>query len=105
MDIKALDAEFIAGTYKRNPLVAVSGKGAAIYDENGREYIDLGSGIAVNSFGVNDEVWVAAVEEQLHKLQHISNLYYTQPQAELAQMLCGATGMKKVFFLGEKSLF
>ncbi len=98
MDIKALDTEFIAGTYKRNPLIAVSGKGAAIYDENGREYIDLGSGIAVNSFGVNDEVWVAAVEEQLHKLQHISNLYYTQPQAELAQMLCGATGMNKVFF-------
>ena len=98
MDIKELDKTYIAGTYGRAPLVAVSGKGAKVYDENGKEYIDLGSGIAVDTFGVCDEEWIAAVEEQLHKLQHLSNLYYTEPQAKLAEMLCQKTGMKKVFF-------
>ncbi len=96
--IKELDHEYIAGTYRRNPLVAVSGKGALIIDESGKEYIDLGSGIAVNTFGVCDDIWVAAVEEQLHKLQHFSNLYYTEPQVQLAQMLCERSGMKRVFF-------
>lgn len=98
MDIKELDKEYIAETYGRAPLVAFSGKGAKIFDENGKEYIDLGSGIAVDTFGVCDEQWIAAVEGQLHKLQHISNLYYTEPQVQLAKMLCERTGMKKVFF-------
>ena len=98
MDIKELDKEYIAGTYGRAPLVAVSGKGAKVLDEDGKEYIDLGSGIAVNSFGVCDDEWVAAVEAQLHQLQHLSNLYYTQPQVKLAQALCERTGMKRVFF-------
>lgn len=98
MDIKELDNEYIAGTYGRAPLVAVSGKGAKIFDESGKEYIDLGSGIAVDTFGVCDEQWIAAVEGQLHKLQHLSNLYYTEPQVQLAKMLCERTGMKKVFF-------
>ena len=98
MDIKELDKTYIAGTYGRAPLVAVSGKGALVYDENGKEYIDLGSGIAVDSFGICDDEWTAAVEAQLHKLQHLSNLYYTEPQAKLAQMLCERTGMRKVFF-------
>ena len=98
MDTINQDKTYIAATYGRAPLVAVSGRGALIRDEIGREYIDLGSGIAVDSFGVCDEPWIAAVEAQLHKLQHISNLYYTQPQALLAQMLCERTGMKKVFF-------
>lgn len=92
------DKIYIAGTYSRAELVAVSGKGALILDENGKEYIDLGSGIAVDTFGVCDTEWIAAVEAQLHKLQHISNLYYTKPQAELAQLLCERTGMKRVFF-------
>lgn len=98
MDIKELDKTYIAATYGRAPLVAVSGKGAKIYDENGKEYIDLGSGIAVDTFGVCDEAWISAVETQLHKLQHLSNLYFTEPQARLAKMLCEKTGMKKVFF-------
>ena len=67
-------------------------------DETGKQYIDLGSGIAVNTFGVADEVWQQAVIAQLGKVQHTSNLYYTEPCAVLAKMLCQRTGMKKVFF-------
>ena len=98
MDTVLQDKSYVASTYGRAPLIAVSGKGAVIKGENGREYIDLGSGIAVNTFGVCDEPWIAAVEEQLHSLQHLSNLYYTRPQAALAQLLCEKTGMEKVFF-------
>lgn len=98
MDIKALDKEHIAETYARLPLLAQRGKGATIYDEAGKEYIDLGSGIGVNAFGACDEAWISAVTAQLHQLQHLSNLYYTEPQARLAALLCEKTGMKKVFF-------
>ena len=90
--------KYVANTYAHSPLAAVGGKGAVLADEDGKEYIDLGSGIAVDTFGFCDGEWIAAVEAQLHKLQHISNLYYSQPQAELAAMLCEKTGMKKVFF-------
>lgn len=98
MYIKALDQEYIAHTYARFPVQLVSGKGAVLKDETGKEYIDLAGGIAVNVFGAADTEWVAAVTEQLNKLQHTSNLYYTEPCARLAQMLCERTGMKKVFF-------
>ena len=98
MNTKELDAAYIAPTYKRFPLEIVSGKGSLVYDETGREYIDLGSGIAVTGFGVADSVWQQAVIEQLGKVQHMSNLYYTAPCAKLAEMLCQKTGMKKVFF-------
>lgn len=98
MDIIALDKEHIAGTYARLPLIAQRGKGATIYDEAGKEYIDLSSGIGVNAFGACDEEWVAAVTAQLHQLQHLSNLYYTEPQVKLATLLCEKTAMKKVFF-------
>jgi len=98
MNIKELDTTYVAGTYKRFPLEIVSGKGSLVYDENGKEYIDLGSGIAVTSFGVADEAWQQAVIEQIGKVQHMSNLYYTEPCAKLAEMLCKRTGMKKVFF-------
>ena len=98
MNTKELDSAYVAGTYKRFPLEIVSGKGSLVYDENGKEYIDLGSGIAVTSFGVADEAWRQAVTEQIGKVQHMSNLYYTAPCAKLAEMLCQKTGMKKVFF-------
>ena len=98
MNTKELDSAYVAGTYKRFPLEIVSGKGSLVYDENGKEYIDLGSGIAVTSFGVADEAWRQAVTEQIGKVQHMSNLYYTAPCAKLAAMLCQKTGMKKVFF-------
>lgn len=98
MDTKQLDSLYVAPAYSRFPLELCSGKGARLYDEKGRMYIDLGAGIAVNIFGACDETWVAAVTEQLGKLQHSSNLYYTAPGAELAKILCERTGMKKVFF-------
>ncbi len=98
MRIKEADKEFIANTYARFSLALVSGKGSLVYDEDGKEYIDLGTGIAVNTFGIGDSEWVSAVTEQLGKIQHTSNLYYSEPCAKLAQMLCERTGMKKVFF-------
>lgn len=98
MSTKINDSKYIANTYARFPLEIVSGKGSLVYDENGKEYIDLGTGIAVNSFGVADDSWLAAVTAQLGKLQHSSNLYYTKPCTELAKTLCERTGMKKVFF-------
>ena len=98
MDIIELDKEYVANTYTRSPFVASVGSGAIITDENGKDFIDLGSGIGVNAFGACDSEWIKAVETQLHKLQHISNLYYTEPQAQLAKLLCEKTGMKKVFF-------
>ena len=98
MSIQKIDREYVAGTYNRFPVEIVSGKGSLVYDETGREYIDMGSGIGVTSFGIADEVWQAAITEQIGKVQHMSNLYYTQPCANLARMLCEKTGMKKVFF-------
>lgn len=98
MNIKEIDNKYIANTYARFPLDLVSGKGALLYDGSGRQYIDMGSGIGVNAFGIADEEWISAVTQQLSKLQHTSNLYYTEPCAKLAQLLCSRTGMKKVFF-------
>lgn len=98
MDIKQIDKEYIAGTYARFPVQLACGKGALIKDENGKEYIDLGAGIAVNTFGYADDEWTAAVTAQLGKCQHTSNLYYSEPCALLAKTLCERTGMKKVFF-------
>ena len=92
------DKTYVASTYARFPVEIVSGKGAVLTDRDGKEYIDLGSGIAVNTLGVADEGWKAAVVAQLDSLQHASNLYYTAPCAKLAEALCERTGMKKVFF-------
>ena len=97
-DLKAIDTAYVAGTYKRFPVEIVSGKGSLVYDETGKEYIDMGSGIGVTAFGIADDEWIAAVTVQLGKVQHMSNLYYTEPCARLAEMLCTRTGMKKVFF-------
>ena len=97
-NIRLLDQSFVAGTYARFPLLLEHGKGSLVYDENEKEYIDLATGIAVNAFGYADEQWQAAVCAQLGKLQHSSNLYYTEPCAVLASMLCERAGMKRVFF-------
>jgi len=98
MNIIETDKKYVAGTYGRFPLQLVKGKGAVAWDENGKQYIDLGSGIAVNIFGYADDAWIAAVTAQLNTIPHSSNLYYTEPCAKLAEMLCKRTGMKKVFF-------
>ena len=97
-EIKDKDSRYIAGTYNRFQTDLYSGNGATLWSESGKKFVDFGSGIAVNSFGVNDEEWKKAVIDQLNKVQHASNLYYTRPQAELAQLLCEKTGAKKVFF-------
>lgn len=98
MSITSNDKQFVANTYARFPIELVSGKGAILKDSNGKEYIDLGSGIAVNIFGVADDEWQKAVTHQLSVLPHTSNLYYSEPCSTLAELLCERTGMKKVFF-------
>lgn len=98
MTISELDSKYIASTYNRFPVEIVSGKGSVYTDVNGKEYIDMGSGIGVNVFGANDEGWKNAVTNQLNKIQHTSNLYYTEPCAKLSELLCQRTGMSKVFF-------
>ncbi|WP_101913319.1 acetylornithine/succinylornithine family transaminase [Megasphaera vaginalis (ex Bordigoni et al. 2020)] len=95
---KELDKEYIVNVYNRLDVVLDHGKGAVLYDTDGKEYIDLSAGIAVNVFGVSDDAWQAAVIAQLQKLSHISNVFYTEPQVLLAEKLCQRTGMKKVFF-------
>ena len=97
-EIKELDDSYIERTYNRFQIDICRGNGATLYSEDGVKYVDFGSGIAVNTFGVNDESWKKAVIEQLNAVQHTSNLYYTRPQTELARSLCLRTGAKKVFF-------
>lgn len=98
MSIIELDNEYVAHSYGRFPVEIEKGKGSILYSTDNKEYIDLTSGIGVTSFGFNDETWKNAVIEQISKVQHTSNLYYTAPCAELAKLLCEKTGMKKVFF-------
>ena len=98
MSITKIDQAYVANTYKRFPVEIVSGKGSKVFDTEGKAYVDMGSGIGVTAFGFGDEAWMAAVTDQLGKVQHTSNLYYTEPCAKLAQLLCEKTGMKKVFF-------
>ncbi len=97
-EIMIRDAEYVAGTYGRYPVEIVSGEGSVLIDSDGKEYTDLGTGIAVNTFGVADPGWRRAVEAQLGLVQHTSNLYYTEPCVALAEVLCRRAGMKKVFF-------
>ncbi len=98
MDIQKMCETYVANTYKRYPVTFTRGEGAHLWDENGKKYIDLGSGIAVNIFGVSDPQWAEAVTRQIHALPHTCNLYYAEPCARLAEMLCERTGMQKVFF-------
>ncbi len=96
--LQQADKEYVAGTYARFPVEIVSGKGSLVYDSYGKEYIDMGSGIGVTAFGIADDIWKNAVCEQASKVQHMSNLYYTEPCTKLAETLCKRTGLKKVFF-------
>lgn len=98
MNTKELDNEYVAHTYGRFNVCLDKGKGSTLYDEDGKKYIDFGSGIGVTAFGICDDEWKKAVTQQLDKVQHTSNLYYTAPCAKLAKMLCEKSGMKKVFF-------
>ena len=97
-EIIETDKQYVAATYNRFPVEIVSGKGSIVRDSSGKEYIDMGSGIGVTSFGIADSEWKKAVTAQLDAVQHMSNLYYTEPCADLAKELCTRTGLKKVFF-------
>ena len=97
-DIISTDKQYVANTYNRFPIELVSGKGSRVVDTDGKEYIDMGTGIGVTSFGYSDDLWTEAVSKQAATLQHTSNLYYTEPCALLAKTLCEKTGFKKVFF-------
>ena len=92
------DNKYVANTYARFPVEIAYGKGSTLYSPDGKKYIDMGSGIGVTAFGIRDDEWKNAVINQLDKVQHTSNLYYTSPCADLAELLCNKTGMKKVFF-------
>lgn len=98
MTVKETDNSYVAHTYKRYDLCIDRGCGASLYDENGKKYIDFGSGIAVNTFGACDKKWTEAVTNQINKIAHTSNYYYTAPCASLAKLMCEKTGMKSVFF-------
>lgn len=98
LDIKEKDSEYISSTYNRFQIAVASGEGATVTDVEGKKYIDFTSGIGVNVFGMNDETWKNAVVEQINKVQHACNLYYTEPQTRLAELLCKKSGAKKVFF-------
>ncbi len=97
-EIKDRDRKYILGTYARNDLCIVRGSGSTCYSPEGKKYIDFSSGIGVNSLGYSDAGWAEAVAKQLHTVQHTSNLFYTEPCGELAEMLINRTGYDKVFF-------
>lgn len=98
MNTKQMDQTYVAGTYGRFDVAMEQASGALYTDEDGKRYIDFGSGIGVTLFGACDPEWTAAVTAQLMALGHTSNLYYTAPQTQLALLLCARTGLKKVFF-------
>jgi len=90
--------DHVVQSYGRYPLAMKKGQGRRCVDEDGKEYIDLGSGIGTNSLGYCDEKWADAVCAQVRTLQHNSNYYYTEVQAEFAEKLCETAGYKSVFF-------
>ena len=98
MDVKQTDKKYIMGTYGRYDIELTHGKGSTVFSNDGKKYIDFGSGIAVNTFGFADPEYISAVTAQLNKIQHSSNYYYTEPCARLAELLCTRTGMSRVFF-------
>lgn len=97
-EIKALDEQYVMRSYGRFPVALDRGKGATLWDVNGKEYIDFTAGIGVSSLGHGDEGWLKAVTGQAVKLAHISNLFYTEPYAKVAQALCTRAGMANVMF-------
>lgn len=98
MSVIKIDNQYVAGTYGRKEVLFTHGKGSYLYDEKGKEYVDFCTGIAVNGLGIGFKPWLNAVVSQLNSLPHVSNLYYTEPCARLAEILCDRTGMEKVFF-------
>lgn len=98
MNTKEKDLKYIMHTYGRYDVALKSGKGATAYDEDGKRYIDVSSGIGVNSLGYCDEGWVQAVSQQAGTIQHMSNYFYSSQASDLAEKLCSLTGLAKVCF-------
>lgn len=97
-DIVKTGEKVLMHTYSRFPLVFEKGEGVYLYDENGKKYLDFVAGIAVNDLGYNDEGLNKALEEQMHKLYHVSNLYYTKANVEAAKTLVDNSALDRVFF-------
>ena len=97
-EIKSLTHQYIMNTYGRFPVAIDHGQGARLYDPEGREYVDFTSGIGVTDLGYGHQPWADAVAAQAKKLNHVSNLFYTEPAARLAEILCRRTGESCVFF-------
>ena len=93
-----LTEKYVASTYTRFPIALVRGKGARVWDADGKEYLDFVGGIAVNSLGHNHPAVIRAIERQARKLIHVSNLYHIAPQSELARELCRRSFADRVFF-------
>ena len=98
MNTKEKDLKYIMHTYGRYDVALKSGKDAVAFDENGKRYIDVSSGIGVNSLGYCDEGWVKAVSAQAGTIQHMSNYFYSEQASNLAEKLCKFSGMSKVCF-------
>lgn len=98
MNTKEKDLKYIMHTYGRYDVALAKGKGAVAYDEDGKRYIDVASGIGVNSLGFCDDGWVKAVTEQASTIQHMSNYFYCEQASTLAERLCTLTGLAKVCF-------
>ncbi len=97
-EIKALTGQYVMNTYGRFPVAIDHGEGATLYDPEGNPYIDFTSGIGVTALGYGNQAWVDAITAQAKKLGHVSNLFYTEPAAKLAEKLCQRTGESCVFF-------
>ncbi len=98
MDTKALDKQYIMNTYGRYDVALKSGKGCTAYDEDGKKYLDVSSGIGVNALGYSDDGWVNAVTAQLNEIQHMSNYFYSSQSSKLAEKLCSLTPFTKACF-------
>ena len=98
VEMKDLTHQYVMTTYGRFPVAIERGEGAKLYDPEGKEYIDFTSGIGVTCLGYGDDGWVEAIAQQAKKLNHVSNLFYTEPSAKLAEILCKRTGESCVFF-------
>lgn len=98
MNTKEKDKNYIMHTYGRYNVALKQGKGCTAYDEDGKRYLDVSSGIGVNSLGYCDEGWVEAVSRQAAEIQHMSNYFYCKQASDLAEKLCTLTGFSKVCF-------
>ena len=97
-ELKAEEQKYVMNTYGRFPIALDHGEGATVWDVEGKKYIDLTSGIGVCCLGYNNETIISAINEQAHKLMHVSNLFTTAPMVSVAKALCTRTGLSKVFF-------